>query len=54
MECMDTLAVASLLTLWLAIALLTGLLIGRVVRCREQAPAPSASQRRHEGLRLVV
>ena len=51
---MVTLAVAGLLTLWLVVALATGLLIGRVVRCREQVPVPSAPQRRHEGLRLVV
>jgi hypothetical protein len=51
---MEALAVVSLLTLWLVVALLTGLAIGRVVHRREQAPPPSAGQRRHEGLRLVV
>jgi hypothetical protein len=39
---------------WLALALGVGLLVGRMAALRDRVSSPSAPQRRHEGLRLVV
>jgi hypothetical protein len=39
---------------WLVVALGVGLVVGRMAKARDRLSGPSASQRRHEGLRRVV